>query len=426
MNRKTRVFISYKTGTDTGLTFQANAIRQRLQGAHYSVWMDAEGLAAGVDWNKQIYTQIPKSDILLLLLASETAQSDWVRREIDVAKGAKVTILPVLIRGDFDRQEALDRLDIPRLQFATLLTGDEEEFEKLIKAIDNLENETRIEQEAWLRVLREGEKVIPHEPPEKSIAVFRIGEREIHLSGGNMLSMKDIDVFVNSENDYMQMARIFESTTISSMLRYSGAHVDEARRLIEDSVQRELDQQVEKLGTRPLGKNAVIVTGAGHPNSELRRWNKARYIFHIATASVMGDGHERSLEPLGTNSGIKNAVKLTLDMVTRVDQKEGVVSPEGSDQFELQEKEQAAGYRPIESLILPAYGCGVGGRPLFDVGPAIIRAIHEFYLDHQHDKTLKLKRIHFCVFSQEDVAEMLSIMQAELVPGPVAPDTPPE
>jgi O-acetyl-ADP-ribose deacetylase (regulator of RNase III) len=421
LNRRTRVFISYKTGVDTGLTFQAHSIRQRLEAAQYAVWMDTENLAAGLDWNKQIYSRIPQSDIVLLLLASETAESDWVRREIDVAKGAKVTILPVLIRGDFDKQEALDRLDIPRLQFASLLSGNEEEFEKLTEAIESLKHNTRDQQEAWLSELREGGKSKAYDPPDKSIAVFRVGHREIHLAGGNMLGMKDIDVFVNSENDYMQMAKIFESRTVSSLLRYAGSKIDGAQRLVEDTVQEELDQQVKTFGTRPLGKSTVIATSAGHPSGELFKSNHARYIFHAATVSVMGDGQDKRLEALGTASGIKGAVKRTLEHIRVVDEKQGVVSPEGTEQRKSQEREREDGYKPIESIILPAYGTGSGGRPLFEVAPAIIRAIHEFCIDSDLDSTLQLKRIHFCVFSDSDVKEVLAVMKDELGAKPGKP-----
>ena len=54
MNRPIRIFISYKTGTDDALTFQANAIRQKLEDRGFEVWMDQSGLIAGHDWNTQI------------------------------------------------------------------------------------------------------------------------------------------------------------------------------------------------------------------------------------------------------------------------------------------------------------------------------------------------------------------------------------
>lgn len=414
MNRKTRVFISYKTGADSGLTFQANSIRQHLEASHYDVWMDTANLAAGIDWNKQIYSQIPDSDILLLLLAKETAASDWVRREIDVAKGAKVTILPVLIRGDFDKQEALDRFDIPRLQFASLLTGEESEFQKLIEAIENLKARTGEGQVSWLEKLREGEKVARFDPPDRNVVAYRMGAQEVHLAGGDMAAMKNIDVFVNSENGYMQMARIFEAKTISSILRYRASHIDEAQRLVEDTLQDELDLQVQALfGTRPVGKNTVIATSAGHPGSQLRTVNNARFVLHTATVSVEGDGQTKRLAPIQDDSGMKDAVKNTLEKVLYIDEKKGVISPEGTEQRKEQEAARQ-NYVPIESIIFPVFGTGHGGRPVYEVAPLMIRAIKEFLLDHRDDLQFKLKDIYVCVFSEEDVREVKEVLRMEL------------
>ena len=306
MNRKVRIFISYKTGAETGLTFQANAIRQFLEANDLEVWMDTADLAAGLDWNTQIYEQIPRSDVLLLLLAPETAASDWVRREIDVAKGAQVTVLPLRIRGGFNEQEALDHFDIPRLQFVDLMVGDESEYNALLDAIEALQDRTREAQERWLRAMREGEKVVAYEPTTLSVAKFRAHGVDVHIAGGDITEMKGIDVFVNSENDYMQMARAFEATTVSSVLRFLGSNIDGAQRLVEDSLQVELNQQVDTLfGTRPVGKNTVVATSAGHPSGSLRRENKARYVIHTATVSVQGDGLHKRLHPIRIHPALK-------------------------------------------------------------------------------------------------------------------------
>src|ERR1041385_8616084 len=98
MKQGTRVFISYKTGEDDGLSFCAHTIRQFLANHEnrYDIWMDTTSLKAGEEWNLQLYDQIPRSDVLLLLIAEATAQSNWVAREVDFAKGARVTVLPVL------------------------------------------------------------------------------------------------------------------------------------------------------------------------------------------------------------------------------------------------------------------------------------------------------------------------------------------
>ena len=72
---------------------------------------------------------------------------------------------------------------------------------------------------------------------------------EVCIAAGDMFNMpgpRTIDVYVNSENDYMQMARIFESRTVSSLLRFYGSKLDEAGRIEEDTIQDELNQIIRK------------------------------------------------------------------------------------------------------------------------------------------------------------------------------------
>ena len=418
-DRVPRVFISYKTGAESGITFQARTIAEKLaepEWGGYEVWLDATDMEAGLDWNAQIYDHIPKSDVVLLLMAQETRDSDWVRREIDVAKGAKVTILPVLIRGDFDLQETLDRLDIPRVQALSLLTGSEKEYHDLTAAIEQRKDETHDRQMEWLEALRQGDEPL-HIPAlsDPSVASFRMSgtETTIHVAAGDITEFRDIDVFVNSENDYMQMARVFEGKTVSSLLRYRGSEFDAANRLIEDTLQNELNVIVEgPLGPRPVGKYTVIVTSAGHAGAELRTVNHARYVFHAATAAVQGDGIDKRLESITTESGIRRAIKALLAEVGEVNAARGVISPEGSPQRNEQEATQDS-YEPIESIVIPLFGTGSGGQPTSAVTPALARGVKEFLLD---DKTTTLRRIHLCGFYEEQVASLMDALSAEFTP----------
>lgn len=92
-----------------------------------------------------------------------------------------------------------------------------------------------------------------------------------------------IDVLVNSENDYMQMARFFETRTVSSLLRRRGARISGGKYV--DTVQQELDFQLGDRA-RPVQAAEVFITSAGGPDSKLATENKARYIFHVAAVQV--------------------------------------------------------------------------------------------------------------------------------------------
>lgn len=441
MSRETRIFISYKTGEDDGLNFIANTIRQYLEKPApakngspadkpkpvYKVFMDVTSLKAGEPWSRQIYDEIPQSDILLLLITGKTAESDWVNREVDYAKGARVTILPVLTRRDFDIKAALERFDLQTLQYVKLLNGTEAELEDLVTAIEELKSKTRQTQKDWLDKLVAGRRGKPHEPnQEYAVYTYKAEadgkkprEFRIYLAAGNMFDMKDIDVYVNTENDYMQMARVFDSTkTISALIRYYGSYLDDAGRILQDTVQDELDLIIDKnpeFKTRPVGLGTVIATSAGHPKSVMRTEHKARYVFHAATVSVVGEGPDKYMDCVLNEASIKRCVRKALQKVIDVNQAKGVIAPEGTPEHEEQQK-AAAKYKPLESLILPIFGAGHGGRPSEEIIPGLVKGVKEFLVDHAHDPDFTLERIYMSAYLAEDVNFMKAALDNNFTP----------
>jgi O-acetyl-ADP-ribose deacetylase (regulator of RNase III) len=403
---KAKIFISYKTGHDTGLSFHATTLRDRLEAAGYDVWMDTHDLRAGEDWNLQIYQKIPERDVLLLLLANETAQSDWVRREVDVAKGAKVSILPVLVRGNFDKQEALDRLDISRLQYVDLLVGSEEEYNNLYAAIDIVRERTKEEQKKWYEerfsYLKPLKKPSPFKERHTTFGKVGSSGTTIHLTVGNFTEMKEIDVFVNSENAYMQMARFFEPDSTSGILRYRGAKFDAAGNLFEDTIQDEINKKLDELKIEylPLAEPRVIITSAGDKDSRLRLENGARYIFHAVTVLVAGEGGRKDLFPIRDEYMISKITKDTLDSVYIVDKAHGIISPEDTPQRKTQE-ENADTYKNIGSILIPLFTTGRGGQPVPYVAGVMTTAILD-YLLAKPDR-LQLKDIYIAVYLEQDV-----------------------
>ena len=403
MGRAMKVFISYKTGADDGLTFSANTIRRFLADHKngYDVWMDTTSLKAGEEWNRQIYDEIPRSDVLLLLVAEATAKSNWVAREIDFAKGARVTVLPVQIRAGYDIKPVMERFDLTTVQYLRVLNGTEDELTTIVQALEELKGKTAVSQRVWLEELKRERGAAPFTDKNtstKEFAVYEVAEPKckVCVAAGDMFEMTDIDVYVNSENDYMQMARVFENQTVSSMLRFYGSKLDDAGRIYEDTIQDELNQTIrqEEIRTRPVVIGTVIATSTGHVSSYMRKRLKARYIFHTAIASVEGDDVKKTVVCRLMSSGIRRCVRNTLEKVAEVDSKLGVVSPPDTEQRANQAKE-AGDYKPIKSIILPIFGTGHGGRPAEEVLPALIRGVKEFLLDVARDEQ-KTARFHLC------------------------------
>ena len=109
--------------------------------------------------------------------------------------------------------------------------------------------------------------------------------KSICIIGGDIKNVKNVDIWVSSENTNMQMARFFDRS-VSSMIRYLGAAKDEAGHVTQDVIANEL---AEKLGMHATVHPAtVIATGAG----ELATTHGVRYIFHAAAVSgAVGQGY---------------------------------------------------------------------------------------------------------------------------------------
>jgi hypothetical protein len=416
-----QLFISYKTGIDDGLTLTANTVSDFLTGEGYTVWMDQTKMVPGEDWNTQIYEAIARSDMVLLLLAEKTAASEWVRREIDVARGAQVYILPVLIRGDFDVKAALEHFDMPRRQYVTFKENSADERKKLLEGIKTNLNKTRDRQEEWLLSLREDQNTAlfknAYIPTKKAFSVHSLSgsDCKIILAAGDMTRMRDIDVLVNTENNYMQMARLFESFSLSSKLRLYGSQRNSSGAIREDTVQQELYVQTAKTYSLPITMGYVVPTHAGHPESRLVK-NGARYIFHVAAVQVQHSSRNNAIIPLD-NEGIAEAVYNCLDMVIEVNEARGVISPEGSP-LRAQEEQAASTYKPIESMILPLFATGRGGREreIADVSQTMLLAFREYLSDSKNCARLGLKALHLCAYSELDVhtvkAEMDNVLRS--------------
>lgn len=61
------------------------------------VWIDRENIRAGKTWRVQIVEAIDTCDVFILLLSSNSAASDNVRREIDLAHDAGRIVIPVML-----------------------------------------------------------------------------------------------------------------------------------------------------------------------------------------------------------------------------------------------------------------------------------------------------------------------------------------
>jgi O-acetyl-ADP-ribose deacetylase (regulator of RNase III) len=409
----TNIFISYKTGEKDKNTLVANMIRDLLDDHEdYTVWMD-DKLMAGKRYNTQLYEQIGEADVLVLIYTEAAANSEWVKREIAVARGARTSILPVLVEGDNQTMnEELGKFDLQDFQWVDFRQGSREQKDYLFDSIEQIKDEARENRRRWLEsTVRLTESSFFKAEDDKAHAAYRLADRPattVYLATGDITRLRGIDVLVNSENNYMQMSRTFEPGTVSRALRWAGGFADGR---FYDTIQRDLNDQVWRSDHRyrvPVTATAVIPTHAGHPRSMLVDDNRVRYIFHTATVIAhgdLGDGNRRNrqIAPITQPDQIQNAVKQCLREVDRINENHGIISPEGTAR-RIQEDNQVPHYQPITSIVFPVFGIGHGGAAFDVVFPHMLEGFRD-YLFVRPETTLQ--GIHICVYdgSTLDYAE---------------------
>jgi len=420
-----KIFISYRK---LPLSKQESKnLRTQLIKAGYEVFLDERTIGGGTDWQKTIYEEVRKSGVLIVLLQDGTAESEWVQREVDLARGAQVNILPIRLGHEEFTDEQIQvvqqKLAITHTHYMTYCSSEyldehpftseqrrsiEAKYEDLLESIEDLITKTRKDQREWAREISKAHALEPatfnreayHFPIENG----RGDVVNIYMATGDLTQFRDIDVIVNSENDYMQMARFFENHTVSSVLRYFGSYNNKGV-FLHDRIQEELDDQITSIynGKLPISLGQVVVTSAGHPKSRLVQQG-IRYIFHATTNRVDTATYPSTLNPLRESVVIKTCVTYCLEQVITVDNGETQVFNEDS-RFT-----RAIPSGPIKNIVFPIFGTGHGGLQVTDVAQHMTSAIMGFI---RKDVTTQLENIYLCVYSQSNINAVEKLMQAE-------------
>jgi O-acetyl-ADP-ribose deacetylase (regulator of RNase III) len=162
----------------------------------------------------------------------------------------------------------------------------------------------------------------------------------IGLITGNIEGVKIADIWVNSENNNMQMSRWYEGT-ISGMIRYLGAKKDEGGEITPDGdiIANELKQ---KMGTRTrVEPTTVFMTSPG----ELEKTHGVKAVFHVASV-------------VGTPGSGYRPIENVEDCVTKV--------------LDLAEAENAA-LQKCKSVLLPLLGSGTGQVDLAAISDKLLK-----------------------------------------------------
>lgn len=429
MADKVRVFICYKKllsrQEDGQQVIQKNTEAQIFQylllnHGPYDPWVDNSRLAAGMQWESEIYSQILTSDVLVALVGPGTSKSEWVRREIALANALGISVVPVgFDLTDAQMAEETKALSISDLQWIITrniqLNNGPALMAELDVALQGAFVATRERQrttlsELWKRRAPARKKA----PDNQTCASFELasqpGTVALHVASGDIATIRSIDVVVNSENDYMQMARFFESHTVSSVLRRRGARVKDGR--YQDIIQQELDWQLRDRG-RPVQASEVFATSAGGPDSELAKVNKARAIIHVAAVQAV-DAESRTI-PYKHPQQIETSVRAVLSALAALNQKSGVFSPPDSDQRAEQERLAASGKGVMRSIIFPLLGTGQGGADTAEVVDPMVDSMISFLSDTDNRVLAEeLEDIYISAYTQDDVGTVKDALARRL------------
>lgn len=416
-----KVFVSYKKQRDAAdnvIRGVAHKLAEFLDET-FEVFIDEKEIAVGRKWADEIYRNIHESDVLIVVIEKETAESDWVQREVDVARGANVSILPLRVGAEDDTAGAVGKLALYDIQhFMDFDIDDPDECQRLLGDIERLSAATRKRQRDWVNQVsyRRRPRVAP---TDLSAGVFKLKDSDsplrVHLATGNMTDFKGVDAVVNSENDYMQMARASSSSALSSALRLAGSHIT-AGRIREDTVQAQLDYQIANSDAycgRPIVIGQVVPTFAGHPESRLVKRNGVRYMLHVATVRVDAVASQNSLTWIETDAGIRQATIHTLEMCQQIDDAGGDIFAEPREGAVKPQHDILDPYQPIERLVVPLFGTGAGGRSVPEIIPPMLDGIDAHA---RANPDANLRHVHLCVFMADYVEVVRDIMGATFDP----------
>lgn len=201
---------------------------------------------------------------------------------------------------------------------------------------------------------------------------FRLKElpnKRIDILTGDIQERRGIDVWVNSENTNMQMARFYDRG-MSALIRYLGAKKDECEAPVEDTIANELAAKMQ--GRESVAPGTVIPTGAG----ELARTHGVKHIFHVAAVvGTPGAGYLSVAE-------VERCVSSCLRM---------------------------ADSKGVRSIAFPMIGTGAGGGDVGKVAQRLIQAAVSYLLSSPNGT---LESVCFLAWNQRDLDACRAALEA--------------
>lgn len=263
------VFVNYRVRDQPGY---ATLLHRELaaQFGVERVFLASRSIRPGDNFVEKILDTLRRSAVLLAVIGQNWLQhfpngdTDWVRREISEAFARRIRVVPVLVEDTAPPAEGELPADIAALAACQYVRLRHYSIENdLALLLDELE--------------RTAPELGAHSPDITTRQLFRFARSDCVLGmiPGSIRWVHDVDIWVNSENTDMYMARPTDFS-ISAIIRYWGAVRDESGRVTEDVIADELRAEVGD--RRPVTPCTALVTSAG----QLATTHNVSHIIHVA------------------------------------------------------------------------------------------------------------------------------------------------
>jgi O-acetyl-ADP-ribose deacetylase (regulator of RNase III) len=193
--------------------------------------------------------------------------------------------------------------------------------------------------------------------------------KKIVVLTGDIQERRGIDVWVNSENTNMQMARFYDRG-MSALIRYLGAKKDAFHVPIEDTIANELASMMK--GRESVPPATVCSTTSG----DLARTHDVKRIFHAA--AVVGTPGSGYVPIVDVEKCVTSALRL-------------------------------ADSERMRSIAFPMIGTGTGGADVSKVAPRLLQAAIS-YLGNSPATTVEI--VYFVAWNQRDLDACFSALNA--------------
>ncbi len=224
--------------------------------------------------HEKMFEQLYKADVVVVDITSLNANVFYelgvrhtLQKSVTVLIRRKGTTIPFNIQG-------LQVVEYDQMKFASIERAKERVLEIIKNGLNVKKNDSPVHAVLSLNIGTEPKPL--SETKKIKFPLKANNKKSVCLVTGELHNVKDIDVWVNPENNGLLMARPLDNT-ISGIIRYLGAKREEGK-IVEDTIAIELRNLLAERNVTTVDPGEVFATSSGN----LYKTNNVKMIFHVA------------------------------------------------------------------------------------------------------------------------------------------------